>query len=217
MKVIITGATGMVGQGVVDECLKSNEVESVLVITRQSTHINHPKLKEVLIKDFTNLSEIKADFIGFDACLFCLGTSSFRKSASDYRFITHDLTLTFAKTLLEVNNKISFCYVSGTGTDKNSNTMWARVKGETESALLTLGFKQSYMFRPAYIQPLNGIKSKTAIYNIILPITKSLYPAIKWLYPNYTTTTSQLAQSMIKVAKSGFSSAIVEAKDIDKM
>ena len=162
-KVVITGATGMVGKGVLLECLDHELIQNVLVIGRSPVSMEHPKLKEILIEDFFMLDGIKDGLKGFDACFFCLGTTSFQLPEQAYSRITYDLTTTFAKAFLNQNPESVFSYVSGAGTDgsKASRIMWVRVKGRTENTLVSMGFKKAYMFRPGYIQPLRGIKSKT--------------------------------------------------------
>ena len=186
MKVVITGTSGMVGKGVLLECLDSEFVKQILIINRRSIGIDHPKLKEVLIDDFFHLEEIKSDLTGYDACFFCLGTSAIGKSEEEYTKITYDLTINFAQTFLEQNAQSSFIYVSGTGTDstEQGRAMWARVKGKTENKLLTMSFKSAFMFRPGYIQPLRGVKSRTNWATIFYAVFSPVYLVLKH-FPSY--------------------------------
>lgn len=219
IKAIITGSTGMVGKGVLLECLSNPLVSEVLVINRQTVGVQHPKLKEIIHKDFYNLSSIEYDLSGYDACFFCLGISSFRMTEKDYHRITYDLTMHVAETLLRLNPGLTFCYVSGLGTDSSEkgSTMWARVKGKTENALLAMPFKGAYMFRPGYIHPMHGIKSRTVLYNVFLVIFKPLYPVLKILFPNKTTTNEAIGKAMIAVALKGSSKHILDPADINRL
>lgn len=218
MKIIIFGATGMIGQGVLIECLKDMQVESVLVINRQSCGITNPKLKEVIHKDFYDISSISNELTGYDACLYCLGVSSVGMAESDYNKITYELTVYIAKIMLSLNKDINFCYISGANTDSSENgkVMWARVKGKTENALLTMPFKSVYMFRPGYIQPLKGIKSKTKLYRIMYAIFKPLYFVLRD-FENFVTNTEILGKAMILTARKGYDKAVLESKDINEI
>ncbi|HEV7350371.1 epimerase [Telluribacter sp.] len=217
IRAIITGATGMVGKGVLLECLDDPRVESVLLVNRQLLEMTHPKLREVLVKDFFELSAIEADLTGYNACYFCLGVSSAGMSEAAYSRTTHDLTLHFATTLLTHSPDLTFCYVSGAGTDSSTqgSSMWARVKGHTENRLLALPFRAVYMFRPAFIQPQRGIRSKTRLYNLLYMVLAPLQPLIS-KYPRYYTTTSRMGQAMINVALNGYSKKVLESEDINK-
>lgn len=217
INVIITGSTGMVGKGLLLECLKSNKVKSVLIINRKSVGIVHEKLTEILHQDIYNLSAIERQLNGYDVCYFCLGVSVVGLSEKEYKKITYDLTLTFAKTLLTNSPDMAFCYVSGAGTDstEKGNTMWARVKGKTENDLLSLGFKNAYMLRPGYIQPMNGIKSKTAAYNFIYTLISPFYFLLKKL-TKYVTSTSQMSTAMINIVGLKPDIKILESKDINQ-
>lgn len=214
MKLIITGATGMVGKGALLEALDSDLVSEVLVVARRTCDIKHTKLRELLIDDFMHITQVSEQLAGYDATLFCLGVSSFGMSEQDYRAATYDLTLAFAEAVIKHNPEMTFCYVSGSGTDINSKTMWSRIKGETEAALQALPFKDSYMFRPAFIQPLRGIRSKTAIYNAMYSLLRVLNPLLIKVFPNYTTTTTQLGNVMLQIAKYGYERNIIEARDL---
>ncbi len=216
LKVIITGSTGMVGKGVLLECIDSPEVEHILVINRSPVGITHPKLKEVIHKYFFNWSDVREHLEGYNACFFCMGVSSVRMTEPDYRRMTYDLTLGFAKEVLAKNNDMTFCYVSGAGTDstEQGRMMWAKVKGKTENDLLGLGFKDAYMFRPGFIQPMRGIKSKTALYQGIYNIISPLYGLLRRL-PKYVTTTVVIGKAMIRVAMDGYDKKVLESVDIN--
>jgi len=219
IKAIITGSTGMVGKGVLLECLDSPKVDSVLVINRKPVGIQHPKLKEIIHTDFYDLSGIEEQMKGYNACYFCLGVSSFRMSEANYTKVTHNLTLHFAETVLRMNLEMIFTYVSGVGTDSSekSKTMWARVKGRTENDLLKMPFKAAYMFRPGFIQPMKGIKSATKLYNAIYVVFKPLYPVLKALVPNGITSTVQLGQAMINVITDGYPKKVLHVKEINEL
>lgn len=219
MKAILFGATGMVGQGVLRECLRDPRVVSILSISRTATGQHHEKLREIVQPDVANLSAIEPELSGYDACLFCLGVSSVGMNEQDYRSLTYDLTLSVARVLAPQNPGMTFIYVSGAGTDSSQRgrSMWARVKGETENALLRLPFRAAYMFRPAYIQPLDGIVPKTSWTKALYAVASPLYPVLKTLFPKYVTTTRQLACAMIEVAAQGASKRVLESHDIDSV
>jgi uncharacterized protein YbjT (DUF2867 family) len=217
MRVILTGATGMVGQGVLRECLLDPLVTEILVLGRNSVHPNSPKLREQIVPDLSNLAGHEAQLSGFDACFFCAGVSSVGLSEEQYTQVTFDLTVSFARTLLPLNPAMTFIYVSGAGTDstEEGRTMWARVKGRTENALLHLGFKAAYMFRPGFIQPLHGIRSKTRVYQFFYDLSAPLMPLLKKPLKNYINTTEQLGRAMIAVARGGYSKPVLEIADIN--
>jgi uncharacterized protein YbjT (DUF2867 family) len=191
VKVILLGATGMLGQGVLRECLLDPEVKSVLTIGRNATAQQHEKLHEIVLQDLSDLSAMEGKLSGYDACFFCLGVSSAGMKEEAYRRVTYDLTISVARILSRLNPGMTFIYVSGAGTDgtERGRTMWARVKGKTENALLQLPFKGAFMFRPAYIQPLHGIRTKTKWYGVLYAMVGPLYPIWKLLFPKYLTTT----------------------------
>ncbi|UCH13129.1 MAG: hypothetical protein JSV22_08415 [Bacteroidales bacterium] len=218
IKAIITGSTGMLGKGVLLECLDSSHVESVLVINRRPVGLKHEKLKEIIHADFYDLSTIKDQLAGYNTCYFCLGVSAAGMSEKDYSRITYDLTLNFAQTLLSLNPELAFCYISGAGTDSSEKgrMMWARVKGKTENALLALPFKKTYMLRPAYIQPMKGIRSSTRIYNILYTILKPLYPLLK-AFPKIVTNTEKLGKAMIKLVLIDYDKNILENIDLNRL
>ncbi len=209
----------MVGQGVLRECLIDPDVESVLSVARATTGQRHPKLCELIRNDFLDFSAIESQLQGFDACFFCLGVSSAGMREERYRRVTYDIAMAAAQTLARVNPNMTFIYVSGMGTDSSEHgrSMWARVKGQTENALLRLPFRAAYMFRPAFIVPLHGVRSKTRLYRAVYTIAGPLMP---WLYvhfPKYVTTTEQIGRAMIKVAKQGAAQSIFENSDINKV
>lgn len=217
MKVILFGATGMVGQGCLRECLLDTEVESVLSVGRRPTGQRHAKLREIVHDNFFDFSAVESQLSGFDACLFCLGVSSVGMSEERYRHLTYDITMAAARTLSKLNPGMVFLYVTGRGTDSSERgpLMWARVKGKTENDLLKLPFKAAYMFRPAGIQPLHGIKSRTAWYQAAYVVAAPLLTLMTQIAPKYVTTTDQLGRAMIKVAKRGYPRPVVESEDIN--
>jgi uncharacterized protein YbjT (DUF2867 family) len=219
MKAILFGATGMVGQGVLQECLRSGEVESVLSVARGTTSRVDSKLREITHGDFTDFSTIEGELRGYDACFFCLGVSSIGMSGPDYRRVTYDFTLAAGRVLAKLNPGMTFIYVSGSGTDSSGNggTMCARVKGQTENALFELPFKAAYAFRPAYIQPLDGIIPKTRWVGAVYAIIRPLYPVWRALFPKYVTTTSKVGRAMIHVAREGSPKRVLENRDINEI
>ena len=212
IKAIITGATGMVGEGVLHQCLNHSEVESVMVINRKSCGLKNPRLKEIVHKDFFDLTQIESQLGGYNACYFCAGVSSVGKTETEFTHLTYDLTLNFANTLLKLNPELTFCYVSGTGTDSTEmgKTMWARVKGKTENDLLKLPFKAAYMFRPGYIQPVKGLKNTKGAYKLLAPF----YPLWNFLFPKYIVRLEEIGNAMINVVKFGSDKTVLECKDI---
>ncbi|MBT3358672.1 MAG: NAD-dependent epimerase/dehydratase family protein [Rhodospirillales bacterium] len=217
MKVIITGATGMVGHGVLLECLESDAVASVLVVGRRSVGLSHQKLKEVVLADFSKTHEIAAELAGYEACFYCVGVSSMGMSEADYRKNTHDLTLDFANVLAELSPQATFCYIAASGTDAASKTMWARIKGETENALFALPFASAYTFRPAYIHPMKGVKSRVGMYNAVLALTRHLYPLIRVILPKHSTTSENIGKALIAAARDGYERPILESDDINAL
>lgn len=219
MNVMIFGATGMVGQGVLRECLQAPDVQAVLVVGRTAIGMQAPRLTELLLPDMQDYGGLDAALSGYDACFFCLGVSSAGMSEEQYSHLTHDLTLAAAETLSRLNPQMTFVYVSGAGTDSSEKgrSMWARVKGRTENDLRRLPFKAAYMFRPAGIQPLHGITSKTASYRLLYSLTRPLLPLLRWLAPGYMTTTEQVGRAMLIVARRGHASPILESRDIDAL
>src|ERR1700676_5303072 len=211
IKTIITGATGMVGEGVLLECLNHPAVEQVLVINRKPGGMSHPKLREIIHTDFFNLGPIEQQLIGFNACFFCLGVSSVGMNKEEYKHITYDLTLNTAQLLAKLNPKMGFCYVTGAGTDSSEKRpiAWASVKGRTENALIRL-FKHAYMFRPAFMKATPGQKNVKSYYKFFA----WLYPIGRALYPAGFCTLQEVGLAMIKAANKGYPKQILEVKDI---
>ncbi|SOD99529.1 NAD-dependent epimerase/dehydratase family protein [Spirosoma fluviale] len=212
IKAIITGATGMVGEGVLHECLQQPDVEAVLLINRKPSGVSHPKVTEIIHKDFFNLSSIESQLSGYNACFFCLGVSSVGMKEDEYRHLTYDLTLNVAKTLARLNPDMTFGYISGAATDstEQGSSMWARVKGATENAIMRLPFKKAYMFRPGFMKPTPGLKNTLVYYKYI----NWLYPIGRALYPAGFSTLQELALAMIKSVGIGYEKPVLEVKDI---
>ena len=219
MNVVLFGATGMVGQSALRECLLDPDVNKVISIVRTPTTPTNAKLRELVLPDFTNYSAVETELTGLDACFFCLGVASSGMSEADYTRITHDFTLAAAMTLAKLNPSMTFIYVSGSGTDstERGRIMWARVKGKTESDLLKLPFRAAYMFRPGFIQPLHGIRSKTKLYQTFYTLLNPILPLLKSTFPQYVTTTEQLGRAMLRVARSGYPRPVLESKDINSL
>ncbi|MGZ5279514.1 MAG: NAD(P)H-binding protein [Pseudobdellovibrionaceae bacterium] len=219
MKVIIFGATGMVGRGVLRECLNDPTVESVLSVGRSSIKTQHRKLLEIVHKDMEYYTDIASGLTGYDACFFCLGTPSPGKTEEQYSKITYDITLAAATSIYRLNPKITFIYVSAAGADstEKGRVMWARVRGKTENALFDLPFKAVYIFRPGIIQPLHGVRSKTKAYRRFYKITKPILPVVRWFFPNLVSTTEIIGQAMINVARYGAPHKILTNKDFEKL
>src|SRR3979411_1415556 len=217
MKIILFGATGMVGQGVLRECLLDREITDVLVVGRSPTGHTHPKLREVLHQNFLDYADIEPQLAGYDACFFCLGVTSVGQNEKSSRHLPYDITLAAALTLAKLNPGMVFIYVTGRGTDstEQGSLMWARVKGKTENDLLRLPFKAAYMFRPAGIQPLHGIRSKTPWVQAIYVVTAPLLSLLNRTSPKYVTTTEQVGRAMIRVARDGFPRPVLESEDIN--
>jgi uncharacterized protein YbjT (DUF2867 family) len=218
MKAILFGATGMVGQGVLRECLLDPDVESVLTVGRTPTGQKHEKLHELVHANLTDLSAIEAGLSGLDACFFCLGITSAGTSEQEYERITYGIPVAAAQALVKLNPGMTFIYVSGAGADSSEKgrTRWARIKGKAENALLAMPFKATYVFRPAFIQPLHGIRSRTRFYNAMYAVLGPIYPVVKAIAPGSATTTEQLGRAMIAVARRGFSKRILESQDIGR-
>ena len=214
IKAIITGATGMVGEGILHECLKHPDVEKMLVINRRPCGIFKPKLKEILHKNFLDFSGIEDLLAGYNACFFCLGVSSVGMDEAEYTKFTYDLTMHVAKTLLRINPDMTFCFISGSGTDSSEKgpIMWARVKGKTENALMKLPFKKVYAFRPGYMHPTPGLKNTLKAVKAIA----WLYPVLK-LFPKYVSTLSEVGVAMIKSVTIGYPKLVLEVRDIVKL
>jgi len=209
----------MVGEGVLHECLNHPEVESILIINRKPYGLKHEKLKEIIHKDFFDLTSVEEELKGYNACFFCAGVSSVGKKEEEFKHLTYDMTIYFAETLVKVNGEkskeITFCYVSGMGTDstEKGKTMWARVKGKTENDLMKLPFKNAYMFRPGYIQPIKGLKNTLTFYKFLAPF----YPVFNALFPNYTVKLKEVGQAMINVALQSPEKKVLECEDIKEI
>jgi hypothetical protein len=212
IKAIITGSTGMVGEGVLHECLLHPKVESVLIINRRSSGISHPKLQEIIHTDFFDFSGIENQLVGYNACYFCLGVSSVGMKEPEYYRLSNTLTLQLTNTLSKLNPSMTFCYVSGAGTDSSEKgrMMWARVKGKTENDLFKLPFDQVFAFRPGYMHPTKGLKNTIRSYKYM----SWLYPLLKRIFPNQVSTLKDLGIAMIHVTLHGYDKKILEVPDI---
>jgi len=220
MNAVIFGATGMVGKGVLLECLDDARVEHVLLVSRHPIDVSHPKIREIVHADFTAFETLTPAFADIDACFYCLGVTAVGLSEGQYHHLTYDITLAAATALASASaGRLTFCYVSGEGTDstEHGGTMWARVKGKTENALLRLPFKAAFMFRPGYIQPLRGIRSKTRWYQALYDVIGPFYPIVRRLFPKYVTTTTNIGRAMIHVAVSGWSRQLLSSGDINQL
>jgi uncharacterized protein YbjT (DUF2867 family) len=216
MNVLLFGATGMVGQGVLRECLLDADVQLAQTVGRTACGVQHPKLRDVVHPDLFHYEGLEESLTGFDACFFGLGVTSTGKTEDDYARVTYGITMAAAETLCRLNSRMTFIYVSGAGTDSSEHgrIMWARVKGKTENALLRLPFAAAYMFRPGIIEPLDGIKSRTNAYQIFYTLGKPLLPLIRLIFPNQIVTTRQVGRAMLNVASQGFPKRVLESKDI---
>ena len=215
MKVILFGATGMVGEGVLHEALHDDTVEAVLVVGRRACGVTHPKVREVLHRDFFDYTVIREQFRGYDACLFCLGVTSVGKNEADYARLTYDLTMAAARAMVQESPAMVFCYISGAGTDSSEKgkTMWARVKGKTENDLMRLGFRDAYAFRPGFIKPTPGLKNVFTAAKVVGP----LYSLLHLVVPKWVCTMQDLGRAMIRVAAVGYEKKHVECVDIEKL
>src|SRR5580704_10715431 len=217
MKVILFGATGMVGQGVLRESLADPGVEGVLTIGRRTTGQTHAKLREIALPDLTDYRAIAGELSGYDACFFCLGVSSAGMSEADYRRVTVDIAVAAGQVLAERNPQMTFVFVSGQGSDGTgkSRVMWSRVKGEAENAILAIPFKGKFAFRPGFIQPAPGVTSRTPLYRFFYAILVPLFPLIRALFPRNVTTSAGIARAMLNVARHGAPKAVLETADIN--
>ena len=216
MDILIFGATGMVGQSVLRECLNAPDVGRVVAVGRTRTDVDHPRLANVVAPDVADLRAVEAGLSPFDACFFCLGVSSVGMSEIDYTRITYDLTLSVARLLAKANPAMTFVYVTGAGTDSSERgkRMWARVKGKTENDLLKLGFKAAYMFRPGVIRPLHAVRSKTALYRAAYLLAKPAFWLIQAVSPRSLVTSEEVGLAMLSVARHGYPRPILEVVDI---
>jgi uncharacterized protein YbjT (DUF2867 family) len=216
MNVLIFGATGMVGQGVLRECLLDPNAQLVATIGRSATGQQNPKLREIVLQDLSNYAPIEDQLSGFDACFFCLGISASGMTEEAYARITYGITIAAAETLSRLNPKMVFIYVSGTGTDNSEKgrIMWARVKGKTENALLRMPFAAAYMFRPGFIEPAHGEISRTKLYRVLFTFAKPLRPLLRRAFPNQILTTEEIGRAMLNLVNHHYPKHILEIKDI---
>jgi uncharacterized protein YbjT (DUF2867 family) len=216
MNVLIFGATGMVGQGVLRECLLDPNVKLAATIGRSATGQQNPKLREIVLQDLSNYAPIEDQLSGFDACFFCLGISASGMTEEAYARITYGITIAAAETLSRLNPKMVFIYVSGTGTDNSEKgrIMWARVKGKTENALLRMPFAAAYMFRPGFIEPAHGEISRTKLYRVLFTFAKPLRPLLRRAFPNQILTTEEIGRAMLNLVTHHYPKHILEIKDI---
>ena len=219
MKVILFGATGMIGQGALRECLIDPDVTEVLAVVRQPTGQQHTKLRELVRKDFTDYSDITNELTGYDACFFCLGTSSAGMKEDAYRRITYDFTLAAAHAIVPRNPALTFIYISGEGADttESGRIMWARVRGKTENDLLALPSEKVYIIRPAVIQPLHGIEARQRWTRVLYKVTAPLLPVLRALAPKYVTDTERLGRAMLLIAKQGAPKHILYTPDVNAL
>jgi uncharacterized protein YbjT (DUF2867 family) len=219
MKVIVVGATGMVGQGVLRECLLDPGVERVLVVGRRSLGQSDAKLLERVVPDLTDLAAIEGELAGYDACFFCLGVTSVGLKEDQYRKVTYDITAAFVRSLARQSPGLTFVFVSGRGTDSTEKgpVMWARVKGAAENLVLQGGFKAAYMFRPGVIQPLHGIRSRTRAYRVLYTLFSPVFALMKIVSPSSIATTETIGRAMLVAARGGASKTILENADINDL
>lgn len=217
MKVILFGGTGMVGQGVLRECLLDRDVTNILSIVRAPSGRTHPKLRELVHEDFFDFTTVAADLSGYDACFYCLGATSIGKTEADYSRVTYDITVAAGDVVAHASPRATFIFVSGANSDSTEKgpVMWARIKGKAENAVLALPLKAAYVFRPGLIQPMHGIKSKTALYRIPYALLAPLVPWLKRQFPKYVTTTETIGRAMLNVVRRGYPVRILETSDIN--
>jgi uncharacterized protein YbjT (DUF2867 family) len=216
MRVILFGATGMIGQGVLRECLQDSEVDLVQTIGRKATGVHDSKVREIVHTDLWHYDDIESDLKGFDACFFCLGVASAGMNEADYTRVTHDIAVAAGSTLSRLNPGMTFVFVSGIGADSSERgrTMWARVKGKTENALIRMPFKGVYVFRPGFIQPLHGIQSRTPMYRILYMVISPLMPLLRAALPNQVLTTEDIGRAMLRVVRRGAPKRVLAPPDI---
>jgi uncharacterized protein YbjT (DUF2867 family) len=214
VRVLLFGATGMVGQGVLQGCLAAQEVSEVVAVVRSPLEsIPASRLQEVIHRDFFDWKGV--DLHGFDACFFCLGVSSMGKGEAEYRHVTYDLTMALAQALVNQSPQAVFCYVSGAGTNAQGRSMWARVKGATENALMAMPFRGVYCFRPGYIQPMHGVRSKVGWYNAIYAVLGWAEPVLRAVAPGVVTTSEAMGQAMLRVAREGWPNKVLDSREIN--
>lgn len=217
MKVLIFGATGMVGQGVLRECLVDPGVDLVKAVGRTATGQTHTKLRELVVKDLMNFAPLERELVGFDACFFCLGVTSVGAKEADYERITYGIAAAAGETLSRLNPQMTFIFVSGAGADSSEKgrVMWARIKGKAENAVLRFPFKASYVFRPGIIQQMHGARSKTPLYQTLYTVMGPLMSVLRWVAPNYVLTTEQIGRAMLSAVRNGAPKRILESPDIN--
>ena len=216
MRVILFGATGMIGQGVLRECLLDPRVERVLAVGRAATGQTHAKLRDLVLPDLFRIADAAPELAGHDACFYCLGVSSAGMSEAAYARVTYDLTVAVADAVARASPNLTFVFVSGAGTDatEKGGTMWARVKGRAENAVLKMPFRAAYVFRPGFIQPMHGVTSRTRSYRLLYAAMKPLYPLLRRV-PSVATTTERVGRAMLAVARGGYAKRVLESADID--
>jgi uncharacterized protein YbjT (DUF2867 family) len=215
VKILIFGATGMIGQGVLRECLRDPDVRAVTAVGRSASGVQHAKLRDIIHRDLHELRAIEPEFAGTDACFFCLGVTSAGMSEADYEPVTYGITAAAAEALVKVNGDMTFVFVSGAGADSSERgrVMWARVKGKSENMVLRL-FRRGYVFRPAVVQPTHGIRSRTLMYNLAYSLGRPLMPLVRAMFPGYVLTTEELGRAMLLVARNGAPKRLLESRDI---
>jgi uncharacterized protein YbjT (DUF2867 family) len=216
MNVVIFGASGMVGQGVVAECLEAPGVESILLVGRSESGLDHPKLREICQPDLMELEAVADKLTGLDACYFCLGSSSAGVSEEEYRRINLDITLSVGKLLSRINPQMTFVYISGAGAGRDKRAMWARVKGEVEEELQALPFEGAYMFRIGFVKPGRGIKSRSKFTRFVYALLSPLHPLLKLIFGDALTTTEQVGKAMIQVSENGYSLPLMGNRNINE-
>jgi uncharacterized protein YbjT (DUF2867 family) len=219
MKILVFGATGMVGQGVLRECLAAPDVTLVQTVGRSATGVRHPRLREIVRPDLSDLAPVAEELGGFDACFFCLGVSAFRMAEAEYTRLTYDLTMRIAELLAPINPGMVFIYVSGHGTDSSEQgrMMWARVKGRTENALRRLPFRAVYLFRPGAIVPMHREKPRAALYRVLFPLFGPVLPLLRRRFPNSITTTEAMGRAMLNAVRHGAPRPVLEPRDINAL
>ncbi len=215
MRVILFGATGMIGGGALRECLLAADVDRVLTVGRAKTGQTHEKLRELVVPDLTDFRAIAGELAGYDACFFCIGVTSAGRSEAEYRRITHDTAVAASKALVETNPAMTFVFVSAAGTDATSKRMWQHIKGEAENAILALPFRGAYVVRPAIVRPMHGSTSRTLSYRLAYAVIGPLMPAIASLAPRYFTTTERVGRAMLNLVRRGFPKRVLESDDIN--
>jgi uncharacterized protein YbjT (DUF2867 family) len=218
MRVVLFGATGMIGSGVLTECLESEVVSEAVSVTRRTSGVSHRKLREVVHGDFGNFAPLRASFTNADACFFCLGISSIGLSEAEYAAVTVDVVLAAAREMVAVSPQMTFCFVSGTGADSSERgpVMWARVKGRAENALLGIPFRRAFVLRPGVVQPLKGARSRTKLYRVLYTVLAPLTAVLRLLFPGYVTTTVNIGRAMLVLATQGSDLRVLGNGDINR-